>query len=184
MIQLKTFFAILLFGVNRLSTFLGSKMFKELTKAYLNWGVTASKYWSSYAMLLPYEDYFYFTIGDALFVGDENDGDDYWSLYNAMKDEYPENIITLVNETFDTYWEKASHQSPEPIYADSKMESLLSFLLNDSMAQSSDMVDDLIDNVGFFGCTLHPFKPCMASIQFLQTIPRDDDDVTNTAIPR
>ena len=159
-------------------------MFKELTKAYLNWGVTASKYWSSYAMLLPYEDYFYFTIGDALFVGDENDGDDYWSLYNAMKDEYPENIITLVNETFDTYWEKASHQSPEPIYADSKMESLLSFLLNDSMAQSSDMVDDLIDNVGFFGCTLNPFKPCMASIQFLQTIPRDDDDVTNTAIPR
>ena len=162
----------------------GSKMFKDLTKAYLKWGVTASKYWSSYAQLIPYEDYFYFSIGDALFVGNENDGEDYWSFYNALYDVYPENIINLVNETFDTYWEKASHQSPEPIYATTPMESLLSFLLNDTMAQSPEMTEDLIDNVGFFGCTLTPHEPCMLSIQFLQTIPRNDDDVNNTAIPR
>ena len=159
-------------------------MFKDLTKAYLRWGVTASRYWSSYAMLFPYEDYFYFTIGDGLFVGNENDGEDYWSLYKAFEGMYPGHLVNLVNETFDTYWEKASHQTPEPVYPSQPMESLASFLLNDSMAMSDEMVDDLIDNVGFFGCINHPLKPCLASIQFLQTIPRDDEEVSNTAVSR
>ena len=67
-------------------------MFKDLTKAYLEWGVKASKYWSSYAFLVPYGDYMYFTIADALFVGNENDGDDYWNLYNAVHNKENINI--------------------------------------------------------------------------------------------
>ena len=59
-----------------------------------------------------------------------------------------------------------------------------SFLVNDTMAQDAEVTAGLIDNVGFFGCTLKPQEPCMLSIQFLQTIPRNDDEVNNTAIPR
>lgn len=157
-------------------------MFKDLTKAYMKWGVTASKYWSSYGMMVPFGDYYYFTIGDALFVGNENDGEDYWSLYNGFKDVHPNNLINLANETFDTYWEKASHQTPEPVLESVEMESLASFLLNESMALSNDMVDDLIDNVGFFGCINNPQQPCLGSIQFLQTIPRNDIQVPDAAV--
>ena len=160
-------------------------MFKDLIKAYLKWGINASKYWSSYAFLVPYEDYIYFTISDALFVGNETDGDDYWSLYNAFQDIYPHKIVAFSNETFNTYWEKAGYQTPEPIFTNTKMENLASFLLNDTMALCSDMVDDLIDKIGFFGCISNPKEPCMASIQFLHTIPRNNiDGATNTAIPR
>lgn len=166
------------------SSLIGSKMFKDLLLTYLKWGVNASKYWSSYCMLVPYEDEFYFVIGDALFVGKEGDGDDYWGLYNAFKDVYPTNVLTVVNQTFDTYWMKAKNQSPEPIFPNVPTENLISFLLNNSMAESTEMVDDLLDDIGFFGCLLHPLEPCMTSIQFLQTLPRDDSDVTNTAIPR
>ena len=159
-------------------------MFKTLLMTYLKWGVNASKYWSSYCQLLPYEDDFYFVISDALFVGNEGDGDDYWSLYNEFKDLYSENRLPIVNQTFDTYWKKAANQPPETIFPKIPMENLLTFLLNNSMAVSTNMVDDLLDDIGFFGCMLHPLEPCMASIQFLQTLPRDDSDVTNTAIPR
>ena len=163
---------------------IGSKMFKDLLITYLKWGVTASKYWSSYCQMVPYEDYFYFIIGDALFVGNKGDGDDYWSLYNEFKNLYPENVVAVVNQTFDTYWQKAKNQTPEPIFPNIPMENLASFLLNNSMAGSTDMVDTVVDDVGFFGCILHPPEPCLLSIQFLQTLPRDDSDVTNTAIPR
>ena len=135
--------------------------------------------------MIPFEEYFYFTISDALFVGNENNGDDYWSLYQAMKDVYPENAIAVVNETFDTYLEKAINQSPEPVYSSGVgMESLASFLLNQSMTLSSEMVDDLLDNVGFFGCILNPQEPCLTSIEFMHTIPRDLNDLANTAVPR
>ena len=157
-------------------------MFKDLTKAYLKWGVTASKYWSSYGMLFPYDDYFYFVIGDALFVGNEDDGKDYWSLISAFQDLYPAYRINLVNETFDTYWQKATHQTPEAVYPSQPMESLASFLLNDSMALNDEMVDDLIDNVGFFGCINNPHKPCLSSIQFLQCIPRNGEEVPDAAV--
>lgn len=157
-------------------------MFKDLTKAYLKWGVTASKYWSSYGMLFPYDEYFYFVIGDALFVGNEDDGEDYWSLISAFQDLYPAHRVNLVNETFDTYWQKATHQTPEAVYPSQPMESLASFLLNDSMALSDEMVDDLIDNVGFFGCVNNPLKPCLSSIQFLQTIPRNGEEVPEAAV--
>ena len=160
-------------------------MVKDLIKANLKWGVNASKYWSSYAFLVPYEDYIYFTISDALFVGNETDGDDYWSLYNAFQDTYRHKIVAFSNETFNTYWKKAAYQTPEPIFTNTKMENLASFLLNDTMALCSDMVDDLIDKIGFFGCISNPKEPCMASIQFLHTIPRNNiDGATNTAIPR
>ena len=111
-------------------------MFKDLTKAYLKWGISASQYWSSYALLLPYEEYFYFTIGDALFVGNEEDGGDYWSFFDSFEQMYPNQRIAMVNETFDTFWEKATHQTPEAVYPSHPTESLASFLLNDSMAQS------------------------------------------------
>ena len=95
---------------------------------------------------------------------------------------HPNNLINLANETFDTYWEKASHQTPEPVLESVEMESLASFLLNESMALSNDMVDDLIDNGGFFGCINNPQQPCLGSIQFLQTIPRKDIQVPDAAV--
>ena len=159
-------------------------MFKDLTKAYLKWGISASQYWSSYALLLPYEEYFYFTIGDALFVGNESDGGDYWSFFDSFQQMYPDQRIAMINETFDTFWEKATHQTPEAVYPSHPTESLASFLLNDSMALSDAMVDDLLDNVGFFGCIKNPLQPCLAGIQFLHTIPRNDDEISDTAVSR
>ena len=143
-------------------------MFKNLLARYLRWGVNASKYWSSYSNLLPYDDEFYFTISDALFVGNQSDGDDYWSLYNEFQGLYPDNLLVFVNETFDTYWKKAREQPTESIYTTAPIENLLSVLLNNSVAESVDFVDDLLDNIGFFGCILHPQEPCMASLQLLK----------------
>ena len=131
----------------------------------------------------PDSDY-YFVVGDALYVGKEDDGEDYWSLYNAMNALHPNNQIVFEGTKFDTYWKKAKEQSPEPVNPSIQMDSMLSVLLNNSTATHMGFVNDTVDEFSIFGCLLHPLHPCLTFTQFLQTFPRDDDNVTDTAIPR
>ena len=160
-------------------------MLKDLVTTYLKWGVKASKYWSSYGMVIagPNSEY-YFSIADALFVGTEEDGDDYWTLYHTFKDKYIENQISYDVQQFDTYWQKANNQTAEAVYPSGVLDSILGSLLNKTMAENTNMVDDMIDNMWLFGCFANPERPCMTIMQFLQTWPRDDNDVADTAIPR
>merc|ERR550525_850027 len=59
-----------------------------LVNTYLKWTASASKHWGSYASLVPNSDLggdYIFYIFDTLYVGTEEDGDDYWSLDTAME---------------------------------------------------------------------------------------------------
>ena len=147
--------------------------------------MSASKYWSSYAFVTgaPDSDY-YFTIGDALYVGNEDGGEEYWSLYNAMDALYPDNKVYFYSTAFDTYLQKAKGQILEPVISSIPIESVPSVLLNNSMATNTSFVSYTVDELSIFGCILHPLQPCMAYIEFCQTFPRNDDDVADTSIPR
>ena len=127
---------------------------------------------------------YFFSVGDALYVGKEDDGDDYWSLYDAMNALYPDNQLVFESTKFDTYWKKAKEQGPEPVNPGGQMDTMLSVLLNNSMATDTGFVNDVVDEFSIFGCLLNPLNTCLTFTQFLQTFPRNDNNVTDTAIPR
>ena len=57
------------------------RVFEEAVAAYLAWTATASRYWSSYGTTHVVEGgKYWFTVGEALYVGREEDEGDYWSF--------------------------------------------------------------------------------------------------------
>ena len=61
------------------------KMLEDVTAGYLAWVASSSKYWSSYGSPYAYENLTYgFRISEALYVGTKDNGEDYWSLVDAM----------------------------------------------------------------------------------------------------
>ena len=115
-----------------------------MLSAYLRWTATASKYWSSYGTTNPGngDGKYYITIGEALYVGREEDPGDFWSLEEAMADVLPDKRIVNNRQTFDTFVDKMEVQAPESVYTGNcasqncvLADPMVSVLINASSAQ-------------------------------------------------
>ena len=115
-----------------------------MLSAYLRWTATASNYWSSYGTTNPGngDGKYYITIGEALYVGREEDPGDFWSLEEAMADVLPDKRIVNNRQTFDTFVDKMEVQAPESVYTGNcaaqncvLADPMVSVLINASSAQ-------------------------------------------------
>ena len=92
----------------------------DLLHKYLKWVANASKRWSSYGILVPQENSEYmFVIGEAMHVGrkEDEDANDFDSLEDTFKNEYPDNLTVSVQNFYNTFWDKAQAQVPESVYS-------------------------------------------------------------------
>ena len=116
----------------------------QVLGAYLRWTATASNYWSSYGSTNPDsgDGKYHVTIGEALYVGREDDPGDFWSLEEAMADVLPDKRVVNNRQTFDTFVDKMEAQAPESVYTGNCVaqncllaDPMVSVLINASSAQ-------------------------------------------------
>ena len=116
----------------------------QVLGAYLRWTATASNYWSSYGSTNPDsgDGKYHVTIGEALYVGREDDPGDFWSLEEAMADVLPDKRVVNNRQTFDTFVDKMEAQAPESVYTGNcaaqncvLADPMVSVLINASSAQ-------------------------------------------------
>ena len=117
---------------------------KQVLGAYLRWTATASNYWSSYGSTDPGngDGKYRISIGEALYVGREEDPGDFWSLEEAMADVAPDKRVVNNRQTFDTFVDKMEAQAPESVYTGNcaaqncmLADPMVSVLINASSAQ-------------------------------------------------
>ena len=96
----------------------------------MDWvGGTASRFWSSYGGMTPYEEGYIFWI-DALYTGAEADADpdDFHSLFNSLSGVHTDKIVTYEVTTYNTFYDKLMAQPPESVYSKDSFFFHLSFL--------------------------------------------------------
>ena len=117
--------------------------------AYLRWTATASNYWGSYGSTDPGngDGKYRVSIGEALYVGREEDPGDFWSLEEAMADVAPDKRLVNNRQTFDTFVDKMEAQAPESVYTGNcaaqncmLADPMVSVLINASSAQVSAFI--------------------------------------------
>ena len=120
-----------------------------MLEAYLRWTATASNYWSSYGSTDPGngDGKYRVSIGEALYVGREEDPGDFWSLEEAMADVAPDKRVVNSRQTFDTFVDKMEAQAPESVYTGNcaaqncmLADPMVSVLINASSAQVSAFI--------------------------------------------
>merc|ERR1719193_1700724 len=161
--------------------------------AYLRWTATASNNWSSYGSTNPDsgDGKYHVTIGEALYVGREEDPGDFWSLEEAMADVLPDKRVVNNRQTFDTFLDKMEAQAPESVYTGNCVaqncvlaDPMVSVLINASSAQDPAYAKAIVDH-WIPRCYREGLGPaCVVSYLFMHTVSTSDkdDDWTHTAV--
>jgi len=159
----------------------------DLIQAYLSWTATSSKYWSSYGYIAPSlteGSKYYFSLMEALYVGREEDSEDFRSLEKAMENVHPDKRVINTVRHFDTFLEKLSVQVPESVNVDVLQDPMVSVLVNTSIAQNPSYTQTLVDN-WMPRCYRNGFGPaCIYSYLIMHTLStsEEDDDYTDSAV--
>jgi len=160
------------------------KMLEDVTAGYLAWVASSSKYWSSYGSPYAYENLTYgFIISEALYVGTEENGEDYWSLVDAMANVRPDKFVFKSHKVFDTFVDKIDVQVPESVYSTYNFDMMVSVLLNSTAATDADFPKLLVD-LWLPRCYRNGLGPaCVSSYLFMHCLTgEEDDDYTDSAV--